>query len=100
MIRFTERAGDLLFEVRVVPRAARSRIVGEQAGVLRVQLAAPPVDGAANEELVRVLAEALGVSPSAIEIVRGEKSRVKQIRVRGFDGGEKLQRLAASNARR
>ena len=59
MILCSERDGALLFTVRVVPRAARSSVLGEHDGALRIRLAAPPVDGAANEELARVLARAL-----------------------------------------
>ena len=73
------------FEVRVVPRASRDRIVGARDGALRVALTAPPVDGAANEALRKLLAKALGVSKSAVEIVRGDRARVKLLRVRGVD---------------
>ena len=69
--------------VRVVPRASRSEIVGMVDGVLKVRIAAPPVDGAANAELVRVLAKALQVSRSSIEIVAGETSKMKRVRISG-----------------
>ena len=59
MINYSETKDKLSFTVRVVPRASRTEVVGEANGVLRIRLAAPPVDGAANEELVRVLARAL-----------------------------------------
>jgi hypothetical protein len=73
----------VLFDVQVVPRASRDRvgpIVGER---LKVQLTAPPVDGAANEALRQTLARALGVAPRAVTIVRGESSRKKTVRVDG-----------------
>jgi uncharacterized protein (TIGR00251 family) len=73
------------FEVRVAPRASRNRIIGVQEGALKVALTAPPVDGAANEALRKLLAKALGVPKSAIEIVRGERGRTKLLRVRGVD---------------
>ncbi len=69
--------------MRVVPRASRSEIVGEHDGALRVRLAAPPVEGAANEELVRVLSRALGLSRSAIEISAGHSSKLKTVRLLG-----------------
>jgi uncharacterized protein (TIGR00251 family) len=47
--------GEVVFKVQVVPRSSRSEVIGEHNGALRVKIAAPPVDGAANEELVRVL---------------------------------------------
>ena len=83
MIDYTEKAGTVTFKVQVVPRASRSEIVGEHAGVLRVRIAAPPVDGAANEELVRLLARALGVSTRALTITRGNTSKLKVIRAKG-----------------
>ncbi|MGH9942071.1 MAG: DUF167 domain-containing protein [Pyrinomonadaceae bacterium] len=77
MLRYTETVGALAFEVRVVPRASKSEIVGEYDGALKVRVAAPPVDGAANAELVRTLAKALNVSPRAVEIVSGHASKTK-----------------------
>jgi uncharacterized protein (TIGR00251 family) len=85
MLRYTEEAGTLAFTVRVVPRAARSEIVGEHDGALRVRVAAPPVEGAANEELCRTLAHALGVPTHAVEIVRGHSGKTKHVRVHGGD---------------
>lgn len=83
MIRCSEQAGALTFAVRVVPRAARSSVMGEHDGALRVRIAAPPVDGAANEELLRFLARALDVPLRDVEITSGHTSKVKQIRARG-----------------
>ena len=65
------------------PRASRTRFVGELGGWLKVQLAAPPVDGEANDALVRAVAERLGLPRSQVEIVRGETGRRKTLRVRG-----------------
>jgi len=59
MIHYSEKDGCLTFQVYVVPRASRSEIAGEHNGGLRVRLAAAPVDGAANRELIAVLAKAL-----------------------------------------
>ena len=57
--------------------------MGEHNGALRVRLAAPPVDGAANEELVRILARAFAVARSAVEIKSGHSSKTKQVQVTG-----------------
>jgi uncharacterized protein (TIGR00251 family) len=84
MIDYSEKDGSLTFKVRVVPRASRSEIVGAHGGALRVRIAAPPVDGAANEELVRMLAHALKVSRSAIEITAGQTSKLKEVAVSGI----------------
>lgn len=80
--------------VHAKPRAKTSRIVavGE---VVEVALAAPPVDGAANDELVRFLAEVLEVPKSSIELVRGQSSRHKQVSVAGLGQEEAVRRLSA-----
>jgi uncharacterized protein (TIGR00251 family) len=83
MIKHSEKDGKLAFAVQVVPRSSRSQIVGEHNGALRVRIAAPPVDSAANEELVRLLARAFGVPPSAVEIISGQASKIKRVRVAG-----------------
>jgi uncharacterized protein (TIGR00251 family) len=71
------------FSVKVVPRASRNQIVGMEGDAVKVRLNAPPVESKANEELVRFLAETLGVSRAQIEIVTGHASRHKVVRVRG-----------------
>jgi uncharacterized protein (TIGR00251 family) len=83
MINYSSKDGMLIFQVRVVPRASRSEIVGEHDGAVRVRVAAPPVDGAANEELIRLLARKLGVSRRAISIIGGHSSKLKQLCVTG-----------------
>ena len=95
MIRCSERDGALVFTVRVVPRASRSQVAGEQDGALRVRVAAPPVDGAANEELVRTLARALNVPARDVEITSGHSSKLKQVRVPAATR-ERLERLCNS----
>jgi uncharacterized protein len=92
LIEYRESDGQISFRVRVVARASRSQIVGEHEGALRVRIAAPPVEGAANEELVRTLAKELRVPLRAIEITSGHASKLKRVRVSGVDGGalEKL----------
>jgi uncharacterized protein (TIGR00251 family) len=95
LLKCSEQSGAVTFTVRVVPRASRTEIVGEHDGALKVRLAAPPVEGAANEELVRLLARALSVSRGAIEILSGQTSKLKQVRVRGASR-ERLEGLAAT----
>jgi uncharacterized protein (TIGR00251 family) len=77
----TEKDGSVIFDVRVVPRASRSEIVGELGGALKARLAAPPVDGAANAELIKLLAKHFGVSKSDIEITGGTASKSKRIKI-------------------
>jgi hypothetical protein len=78
-----EVPGGVVLEVLVQPRASRTRVVGEHDGRLKVQLAAPPVDGEANEALVAFLAGALGVRKADVVIERGETGRRKTLRVAG-----------------
>ncbi len=61
-MNFTEKDGAVTFNVRVVPRSSKSEIVGLHAGALKIRLASPPVDGAANAGLVKLLAKSFGVS--------------------------------------
>lgn len=81
MIKFIEKDDSVIFKVRVIPRASKNEIVGEYDEFLKVKLAAPPVDGAANKALVKILAKALGVSKSEVVILRGEMSKTKTIEV-------------------
>lgn len=87
-LRVREQDGAITFEVRVAPRASRSRIVGVQEGALKVALTAPPVDGAANEALKKLVAKTFGVSKSSITIVRGERARIKVLRVDGVSAAD------------
>lgn len=72
----------MLITVRVIPRSSRNSLEWEQ-GVLKARLTAPPVDGAANEALVALLAERLGLSKRSISIVRGASSRQKTMDIQG-----------------
>jgi len=83
VIDYREKHGRLIFKVRVVPRASRSEFVGEHAGALRVRITAPPVAGAANDELVRLLARAFKVTRAAVEISAGQTSKLKQVAISG-----------------
>lgn len=83
MIDITEKDGAVTFAVRVVPRASRTEIAGEMDGSLRVRISSPPVDGAANAELVKFFAKRVGVSRSDVEIVAGHTSKSKLLRING-----------------
>ena len=80
-----EIAGAVEVDVAVVPRASRSRVIGRHGDRIKVQLAAAPVDGAANEELVALLAEVLDVPRRSIAIARGQTSKRKTVRIDGAD---------------
>jgi uncharacterized protein (TIGR00251 family) len=83
MLELTERGGAITFAVRVVARASRTEIAGERDGALRVRVAAPPVEGAANAELLRFVAKLLQLPARDVEIVSGHTSKTKILRVRG-----------------
>lgn len=73
----------MIFAVRVVPRASKTEFAGEIGGAVKVRVTSPPVDGAANAELIRFFAKELGLAKGAVEIVAGQASRTKQIRITG-----------------
>ena len=77
--------GGIVISVRVIPRAGRSGIAGTRDGALLIRLNAPPVEGAANDELVEVIAGALGVAARSVTIVSGARSRNKRVQVNGID---------------
>ena len=84
-MRVTEREGAVRFSVRVQPRSSRTGVEGVHGDALKVRVNAPPVDGAANEAVVEVLAEALGVPRRAVRIVSGDTFRTKVVEVEGVD---------------
>lgn len=67
--------------VRIIPNAHRSEAVGQEGETWKIRVAAPPIEGKANKELVRWLAEALDLAPSEIEIVKGLGSKNKLVEV-------------------
>jgi uncharacterized protein (TIGR00251 family) len=84
LIKFTVKDAGITFTVRVQPRASQSALAGEMDGMLKVRLAAPPVDGAANEELIRFLAKLFGVPRHNIAILSGLAAKNKILRITGL----------------
>jgi uncharacterized protein (TIGR00251 family) len=82
-----------LLEIKVAPGASRSRIVGPHGDGWRVQIAAPPERGRANDALVELLAETLGVPRRAVSVVRGATSARKTVRIEGLSPAEVERRL-------
>jgi uncharacterized protein (TIGR00251 family) len=80
-----EGSAGAVLEVLVQPRASRTRVVGEHDGRLKIQLAAPPVDGEANAALLAFLADALGVKRADVTLLAGETGRRKRVRIAGLD---------------
>jgi uncharacterized protein (TIGR00251 family) len=79
MIDVRDVAGGATLRVRVSPRASRDELAGERDGALVVRLVAPPVEGAANDALLRLLSRHLGVAPSSLSVARGARGREKVI---------------------
>jgi uncharacterized protein len=79
----TATTGGVRISIQVQPRASRTELAGLHGEALKIRLAAPPVDGAANEALIRFLAETLGVPRSAVEISSGLSGRRKSVVVSG-----------------
>ena len=82
MLKIDEGKTGLKFNIYVQPRSSRNQVVGLHGDALKVKIAAPPVEGAANKMCIAVLAKALNVPKSAIEIVSGQASRTKRVQVR------------------
>ncbi|HTL44002.1 MAG TPA: DUF167 domain-containing protein [Vicinamibacterales bacterium] len=76
---------EAVLDVRVIPRSPRTRVDGRRGGAVLIRLAAPPVDGAANDALLRYLAEALGVPRRSVRLLAGETSRDKKVAISGLD---------------
>lgn len=85
--------------VRAKPRAKRSAVLRAEGLVVEIALAAPPVDGAANEELVAVLAGALSLPRRAVRLAMGASSKNKVVEVEGLEAEEVARRLAVATAR-
>jgi uncharacterized protein (TIGR00251 family) len=96
VIKFAITDSGITFPVRVQPRAFRSGLAGAVDGVLRIRLAAPPVDGEANEELVNLLAKLLDIPRRQVEIISGQKSKNKVVRVTGISA-ERCEKLIIDN---
>ncbi|HUW65708.1 MAG TPA: DUF167 domain-containing protein [Spirochaetia bacterium] len=93
MAYLREEAGGVVLQLRVQPRSSANRVGGVQGEALKVHLTAPPVEGEANEALIRFLAEKLGVSRGAVRLVSGQNSRHKLVRVEGLTGPAARERL-------
>jgi uncharacterized protein (TIGR00251 family) len=90
----------VLLKVRVIPRAAQSGVAGRRGDAWLVRLHAPPVEGAANDELIDVIASALAVPKRAVSIASGERSRQKSVLVSGIDAATASARLASAQSRK
>ena len=84
----TSSSDGVFIDVRVIPRSGKAGIAGTRDNSFLVRLNSPPVDGAANAELIEVLADALGIPKRNITLISGERSRTKRVRVLGLTAAE------------
>ena len=82
-----------LIQIRVIPRARRTELSGRRGDAILVRLAAPPVDGAANDALIAFLSDRLGIPQRQIALARGATARDKTIAIDGLAPGEIARRL-------
>lgn len=85
MLDIRQEKNGASFAVKVAPRASHNKIAQIEDGVLKVRLTAPPVGGAANQALIKLLAKTLGLAKSQVQVIKGQKSRDKRILVQGLE---------------
>jgi uncharacterized protein (TIGR00251 family) len=95
-VRITERDGGVRLRVRVIPRARRSAVDGVSGDALKLRVAAPPVDGAANDAVVEFVAQLFDVPRRAVAIAAGHTSRNKLVDIRGITVPDASARLTAA----
>jgi uncharacterized protein (TIGR00251 family) len=83
LLNIAESIGSISFPIRVIPRSSKTEVAGEHDGALRIRLKSPPVDGAANEELIRFLSKSFDIPKTSVEIISGQASRTKRVRLSG-----------------
>ena len=89
----------VVIDIRVIPRAGRTMLAGTRDNALLIRLAAAPVDGAANSQLVDFLADLLDVPKRSIAVVSGEKSRSKRLKISGVTAAAIRARLEAAGGK-
>jgi uncharacterized protein (TIGR00251 family) len=82
------RAAETVIQIKLVPRSSKNQILGKQGEAYRVKVTAPPVEGLANEALIELLAKKLNIPKKDLEILSGQRSRLKSVRVRGVSSEE------------
>lgn len=91
MIEYDESRAELRLSVQAVPRASRTEIKGEYDGALRLRVAAPPVDGAANAEVIRFFSKLFNLPASSIELASGSASKRKVVLFSGISRDKALE---------
>ncbi|MCL4490404.1 MAG: DUF167 domain-containing protein [Nitrospirae bacterium] len=84
-IPYSRAKDGIIIEVKVIPRSSKREIAGVVDNIVKVKLTAPPVEGAANEQLIELLAEKFGVKKSSVVIIKGGSSKLKTIKITGVE---------------
>ena len=84
-IPYSRAKDGIIIEVKVIPRSSKKEIAGVVDNIVKVKLTAPPVEGAANEQLIELLAEKFGVKKSSVVIIKGGSSKLKTIKITGVE---------------
>ncbi len=93
MLQIKESDTAVTIKVRAQPRSSRTEIIGEHDGAIKIKLAAAPVNGKANDECRRFLAKLFDVSATSVEIISGESSRDKVVRIQNISARRVLEAL-------
>lgn len=75
----------IIIQVKVIPRSSKKEIAGVEGNTIKIKLTAPPVEGAANEQLIELLSGTLGIKKGNIEIVKGDSSKYKTVKIKGVN---------------
>lgn len=75
----------MLIKIKVLPKSSMNEIIGTKDGLLKIKVTAPPVEGAANAAVIKLLAQKFGLKKSQISIVQGQKSKIKTVELTGVD---------------
>lgn len=85
--------GDVILTLHIQPGAKKTEVAGPHGDALKIRLAAPPVDGKANAALLAFIAAKVGAGKTAVELVSGQTSRAKRVRIAGIDPAAVLSSL-------
>ena len=84
---------EIILKVYLQPKSSKNEVVGPYRDGIKVKITAPPIEGKANEAVIRFLAKELGVSPSSIEIIRGQHTRQKTLKISGYMDQELMKKM-------
>jgi len=92
VLRISELPDRIRIEIKVQPRSSKNQVAGEQDGALKIKLTAPPVDGEANQALIKYLSTWLKIPKKNITLLKGETSRHKLVEIKGIDKNSLLKK--------